>query len=516
VIDAAAEHPADSGPQLPLLHLDEGLAAIHKPAGIHTHASALSPGEDSAMRWLRDRLGRRVWPVHRLDRSASGLVLFALDPDRAAQLALAFRERRVHKRYLALCRGWPAIGGRCERPLAENLAGGGRVLREAVTVWRRLQTVERPVPVGPWPSSRYALIELLPETGRAHQLRRHLAGLNHPLLGDTQHGDRAHNRALAGDPGLRQLALVCVGLEFDDPQLGSLRLETSFDPGLDRVARALGFDPAAWATAGGQAEPLLEACLPDRPGRGWRKRAQRRERRRSRRMAGGCDPGDIPGEPCPLCGAAGRGFYAEGAAHWLDCAACGLLWRAAAQRISHGEEALRYDQHTWNPLDEGHRRFLAPLAEAVQAGAPADPAGREALDYGSGPASTLAAMLSEAGWQVTGWDPLYRPAAEPLQRRWPRVLLCEVFEHFHRPAEELDRLDRLLEPGGRLLMSSAPFEPGEASGGGLQAFREWSYRRDPTHAVFLGARSAAWIAARWGWSLKRHGGRVFEFIKPGA
>lgn len=507
MIPAAERGPA-AGPVLPLLHLDGRLAAVHKPAGIHTHVSSLSPGEDSAMRWLRDQLGQRVWPVHRLDRGASGLLLFALDPDCASRLVAAFRERRVKKRYLALCRGWIAGEGRVDRPLADMPGGEPR---EALTVWQRLQTVERAVPVGPFETSRYSLVELRPETGRPHQLRRHLARLDHPLLGDGEHGDRAHNRALAAEPGLARLALVCVGLELEHPATGEpLRLATTFDPSLDRVARALGFDPAHWAPAPGDPTPPLVEDLPAQPGRAWRRRAARKERRREAAPPAE-DPAAIPAEPCPLCEAAGRGFFAEKGRHWLDCARCGLVWLASAQRPGRDEERARYRLHACDPADEGHRRFLAPLVAAVLADR--SRAG-ELLDYGSGPDSTLAALLREAGWTVVEHDPLLKPAAAALARRWPAVAACEVFEHFHAPAAELARLDGLLEPGGRLLLSSAPLDAPPA--GEREAFARWSYRRDSTHVAFLRPATADWIAGRFGWRLERAGERIFVFHKPGA
>lgn len=511
-----ATDPRGSEPVLPLLHCDERLVAIHKPPGIHTHPSPLSPGEDSAMRWLRDQLGRHVWPAHRLDRGASGLLLFALDPETATRLVEAFRERRVKKRYLALCRGWIAESGRETRPLAENDAAGVPVPREAETAWLRLQAVERPVPVGPWPTSRYSLVDVRPESGRTHQIRRHLAGRSHPLLGDGAHGDRVHNRALAADPGLGRLALVCVGLELAHPITGEpLRLETTFDPQLDRAARALGFDPAHWALTGGGIAPELLDGLPERPGRSWRRRAGRKARLASARAEAdrGPDPAEsIAPEPCPLCAGAGRGFHAEKGRHWLDCPTCGLVWLAAEQRPRADEELARYRLHRCDPADAGHRRFLAPLLAAIRADESRKSDGL--LDFGSGEVSTLAACLREHGWAVTEHDPLWRTDDGALVRTWATIALCEVFEHFHDPARELERLDGLLEPGGRLLLHTAPLEA--APRAERDAFAAWSYRRDATHVVFLRPATAEWIAAWRGWRLERPDPKTFVYHKPGA
>lgn len=213
---------------LSLLYEDDHLVAVHKPAGLLVHRSALARGERAfLLQRLRDQLGRRVYPVHRLDRPTSGAVVFALDPETAAALQSAFAARQVEKRYLAVVRG---IGPGQEqlaaalrdeegpRPKAEMPA------REALTDIRRLDSVELPVQVDRYPHSRYSLIEARPHTGRRHQIRRHLAGRGYPIIGDAKHGKGIHNRFFAEHLSCPRLLLAAVGLSFTHPVSGC-RLE---------------------------------------------------------------------------------------------------------------------------------------------------------------------------------------------------------------------------------------------------------------------------------------------------
>jgi tRNA pseudouridine65 synthase len=193
-----------------ILHQDERVVAINKPSGISVHRGQ---GERVvAMTLLRDRLGRWVYPVHRLDRATSGVLIFALDPKTAAKLSASFAEGSVAKTYLALCRGAPAEQGRIDHPVP-NDEDGDRV--PAVTNYRRL-----------WTDGRYAWVELSPETGRYHQIRRHMKHISHHLIGDVRYGKGEHNRLFRERFGLRRLALHASKLEIPDPSGGALiRLE---------------------------------------------------------------------------------------------------------------------------------------------------------------------------------------------------------------------------------------------------------------------------------------------------
>jgi tRNA pseudouridine65 synthase len=204
---------------LPVLYLDERMVVVDKPSGLLVHRSPIDRHETRfALQIVRDQLGRRVYPVHRLDKGTSGVLALALDREAAAQLSRAFATRDVGKTYVALVRGWPDEAGTIDRALAaveDDVVGPqSQEARAAATVYRRLATYELPVRVDRYPSSRYALLELSPLTGRRHQIRRHLAGASHPIVGDSTYGKGRHNRLFAERFGVRRLLLACTRLEF--------------------------------------------------------------------------------------------------------------------------------------------------------------------------------------------------------------------------------------------------------------------------------------------------------------
>ncbi len=217
---------------LPLLHLDADLVAIDKPAGLLVHPSALDAHEErTALKLLRDQLGSRVWPLHRLDKGTSGVLLFARHAEAAREWGLAFEQGRVAKRYLALVRGWPPEAGEIDHPLARDpeRPSAGQPRLEATTRFRRLACFEWPFGDGRHPTSRYALVEVEPLTGRRHQIRRHFKHIAHPLVGDSTHGKSTHNRAVAAWLGSSRLWLHAFSCEL--PRAGgALRIVAAPGP----------------------------------------------------------------------------------------------------------------------------------------------------------------------------------------------------------------------------------------------------------------------------------------------
>lgn len=211
---------------LPLLHLDEHLVAIDKPAGLLVHRTQLAAREDeAALQRLRDQLGQPVWPVHRLDRGTSGVLLFALSAEVASLLGAMFEQGRMDKRYLALVRGWPGEDdGLIDHPLARDpeLPSAGQNLLAAQTRWRVLDRIEWPLATDPrFPSTRVALLEAEPLQGRRHQIRRHLKHIAHPILGDATHGKGPLNRAVASHLGTQRLWLHAHSLALAHPVSGA-------------------------------------------------------------------------------------------------------------------------------------------------------------------------------------------------------------------------------------------------------------------------------------------------------
>ncbi|MDI4634192.1 pseudouridine synthase [Pelomonas sp. V22] len=222
---------------LRILHLDDVLVAIDKPPGLLVHRTQLDAQEElAALQLLRDQLGRPVWPVHRLDKGTSGVLLFALDAGTASAIGQAFERGEPTKRYLALVRGWPAEdAGHIDHPLARDpeKPSAGQPLLDALTRWRCLARMEWPLQTDPrFASSRFALMELRPESGRRHQIRRHLKHIAHPIVGDATHGKGPLNRAVAAHLGLQRLWLHALELTLIHPATGR-PLTLHAEPGPD-------------------------------------------------------------------------------------------------------------------------------------------------------------------------------------------------------------------------------------------------------------------------------------------
>ncbi len=191
-----------------LLFVDEHLVIADKPSGLLVHRG-WDNDDDVAMFRVRDLLGAYVFPVHRLDRGTSGALLFARHKEAAAALSRAFEEGEIDKSYLALVRGVPPEDGVIDYPLQKS-EDGPRV--PALTRFRRL---------GASSVDRCSLVLALPETGRLHQVRRHLRHIDHPLVGDVRHGSGSINRHYRATYGLHRLALHAWTLGFRHPVTGA-------------------------------------------------------------------------------------------------------------------------------------------------------------------------------------------------------------------------------------------------------------------------------------------------------
>jgi tRNA pseudouridine65 synthase len=199
---------------LPILWRDADYVAIHKPSGLLVHPSELAPGEPSCLKILGAQLGAYLYPVHRLDRQTSGVLVFALSSSSARALMTMWPEGRVRKRYHAIVRGWTAESGEVDRPLRET-PDKPRV--PARSLYRRLETVELPDAVGRYSTARYSWLEVETLTGRQHQVRKHLVGISHPIVGDTVYGDGDHNRYFRARFGIHRLMLHARTLSFEHP-----------------------------------------------------------------------------------------------------------------------------------------------------------------------------------------------------------------------------------------------------------------------------------------------------------
>lgn len=203
--------------------------------------------------------------------------------------------------------------------------------------------------------------------------------------------------------------------------------------------------------------------------------------------------------PCPVCRAPkARAFGRVDRCRYWRCDDCEATFLDPGQRPTASLEHAHYLTHRNDPGDPGYRGFLSKLATPLLGLIAPRSSG---LDYGCGPGPALAAMLREAGHRMALYDPFFHPDRAVLERRYDFVTCTEVAEHFHRPADEFDRLDGLLRPGGRLAVMTE-FQTDDAR------FAGWHYRRDPTHVVFYRAATFRVLAAQRGWSCEIPAGDV--------
>ena len=203
------------------------------------------------------------------------------------------------------------------------------------------------------------------------------------------------------------------------------------------------------------------------------------------------DLAKTPHPGCVVCGAPStRPFLSVGGRDYRRCDRCMATLLEPAQWLSPETEYARYLEHKNNSTDIGYRRFLSKLADPLLNRLAS---GQDGLDYGCGPGPVLAQMLCEAGYGVSLYDPFFFPDQALLARCYDFITCTETIEHFHRPAEEFARFERMLRPGGWLAVMTC-FQTDDGR------FLSWHYRRDPTHVVFYRETTLRYIAQSFGWS----------------
>jgi len=234
---------------LTLLHRDDKIAVFNKPSGLLIHRSYIDRTETRfALQMARDLLGQRVYPVHRLDKPTSGVLLFALSSEDAARLTAAFTAGDVQKKYFAVCRGVAPPDGVIDYPLLEEqdrhdlYRQEGKEPQNAVTSYQRLATVELPFAVGRYPTSRYSMLEVEPLSGRRHQIRRHFKHIFHPLIGDVNYGEGRYNRFFREEFNCRRLLLHAAELTIPDQTGGEpLKFTAPLDSTFRGIINSLGW-----------------------------------------------------------------------------------------------------------------------------------------------------------------------------------------------------------------------------------------------------------------------------------
>jgi tRNA pseudouridine65 synthase len=229
------------GPQiiLEIIYQDEYLVAINKPHGLLVHRSPIAAdATEFAVQILRDQLGSMVYPVHRLDRKTSGILLFALNEEMNSKMQVQFAEGKVKKQYHAIVRGFTPETMDIDYPLKRD----DGVVQEAFTSFVTLQKTEVDIPSGKHATSRYALVELVPTTGRMHQLRKHMAHIFHPIIGDRPHGCNKQNKFFLEVFQMNSMLLHAKELCFYHPFTEQeILIQADYQPEFKRMFDVLGF-----------------------------------------------------------------------------------------------------------------------------------------------------------------------------------------------------------------------------------------------------------------------------------
>ena len=216
-------------PALNILYEDDSLVAVCKPEGLLVHKSNIDKHETVfLLQQLRDQIGCYIYPVHRLDKPTSGVIIFAKSPEVAAAIKLQMENNCAIKEYLLLCRGYCPESGRIDHPLKpivdfKNKRGKAQAQKpaqEAVTDFERLATIEITAAIDKYPTSRFSLVKARLQTGRKHQIRRHFKHLSHPIIGCPKYGKSKYNHYFAQHFGAGRLLLHAYRLVLEHPVTG--------------------------------------------------------------------------------------------------------------------------------------------------------------------------------------------------------------------------------------------------------------------------------------------------------
>ena len=185
-----------------VLHQTDHAVYASKPSGMFVHPTEEQRNSgETLLTWLRDRLGRYVYPVHRIDRASSGIVCMGLDSESAAALQSCLQKKTAIKSYIVLVRGETEESFDCDLPLSRRKKEPPVPARSR---FRRLLY-----------QNGFSLLEATIETGRRHQIRRHLARLGHQVVGDSTYGKGRINESLRQDYGLPRLFLHAYLLDHE-------------------------------------------------------------------------------------------------------------------------------------------------------------------------------------------------------------------------------------------------------------------------------------------------------------
>ncbi len=246
---------------LPIIYRDEYLVAINKPGNLLVHRSEIDRHETRfAVQLLRDQIGQTVYPIHRLDKPTSGVLVFALSSNIARQLGDIFTRHALIKTYVALVRGFAPEQGIIDHPLVEELdkytdkkTRANKPAQNAITTFTKLAQIEFPFSIDKYPCTRYSLVQCNPQSGRKHQIRRHMKHISHPIIGDAKHGKGNHNRFFQEKFTCNGLMLASTEMKFIHPITNeALTLIAPLTTKFSNIIRQFGWNhalPSSWISA---------------------------------------------------------------------------------------------------------------------------------------------------------------------------------------------------------------------------------------------------------------------------
>jgi len=223
--------------ELEIVYKDEHFIAINKPHGLLVHRSKYADdATEFAVQELRDQIGQYVYPCHRIDRKTAGVLLFSLNEASNSLMQQMFQENKVSKTYKAIVRGYTDDEGTIDYPLINEKNKS----QEALTHYKTLKRTEVDVPFGKFSTSRYSLVEAYPQTGRYHQIRKHLDHIFHPIIGDRPNGCNKQNKLFKERWNMTTMMLHAAKIEFEHPFSNQkIKIEAKTSDEFNRVLKIL-------------------------------------------------------------------------------------------------------------------------------------------------------------------------------------------------------------------------------------------------------------------------------------
>ncbi|WP_299104587.1 pseudouridine synthase [uncultured Tenacibaculum sp.] len=228
---------------LEIIYEDDFIIGVSKPNNMLVHHSDYSKNvseEASLIQLLYSQIGHKLYPLHRLDRKTSGIILLSKAPEFVAEFQQLFYNSKIEKIYYGLVRGYSP------QELLINTPVKGRdsnVYKDAETHLETKESIEINIPVTPYNTARYSIVKLTPKTGRLHQLRIHMNKISFPLIGDPKYGDNNHNHMFKEKFDCNNLFLHAYSLEFTHPYTNKqVILKTPFPNHWIKIKEAFKWD----------------------------------------------------------------------------------------------------------------------------------------------------------------------------------------------------------------------------------------------------------------------------------